>query len=87
MSNTTIGTCGNCGGAVCVPHVWMGINPPTPQCVNCGATPVNPHGRRIKMNPSPKGIASDTPGQEAYNKAMEKLGWTMKATRPPKEPI
>lgn len=32
-----IGTCSCCGGAVSVPDVWGGINPPTPTCTQCGA--------------------------------------------------
>ncbi len=32
-----LGTCSICGGAVTVPHVWMGLLPPTPTCMCCGA--------------------------------------------------
>ena len=37
MSNSVIGTCSLCGGAVCVPIIWNGIIPPTPRCNMCGA--------------------------------------------------
>lgn len=53
MSNVVIGTCGNCGGAVCTPAVWMGLNPPTPACVSCGAKPQAAHGPVIPMQIAP----------------------------------
>ncbi len=31
-----IGTCGDCGGRVVVPTVWLGIYPPVPGCDKCG---------------------------------------------------
>lgn len=49
----TIGTCGNCGGAVEIPDVWNGIYPPTPQCRSCNSVPAEPHGKTIKMRPLP----------------------------------
>lgn len=54
MNVVQIGTCGNCGGPVEVPQVWMGIYPPTPRCRSCGATPKEAFGKRMEMNPSPK---------------------------------
>lgn len=51
MSYRTVGTCGNCGGAVCVPEIWMGIFPPTPTCSSCGAVPENAHGPKMAMRP------------------------------------
>jgi hypothetical protein len=48
-----VGRCGNCGGSVTVPRVWMGIYPPTPQCQSCHATP-KPRGPVLDMNPSPR---------------------------------
>ena len=50
MCNTTVGTCGNCGGPVTVPSVWYGIYPPKPQCQGCGATPKEAHGPVLPMN-------------------------------------
>lgn len=47
---TTIGTCSICGGQVCVPHIWMSVNPPVPQCAQCGAVAAN-HGPVIPMKP------------------------------------
>jgi len=35
--NRVVGKCSICGGRVTVPDVWMGINPPIPQCENCYA--------------------------------------------------
>ena len=46
-----VGTCGNCGGAVCTPDIWFGTVPPTPMCSSCGSVPVNPHGPPITMQP------------------------------------
>lgn len=47
--NTTVGTCGRCGGRVSVPTVYMSIIPPTPACEGCGATPKSAHGPVIEM--------------------------------------
>lgn len=33
--NKVVGTCGACGGSVVVPTVWMGTQPPIPQCNRC----------------------------------------------------
>jgi len=54
MTVHVVGTCGNCGGPVAVPQVWMGIYPPIPTCRSCDATPQNAHGPRIAMNPPPR---------------------------------
>lgn len=54
MSVIIVGTCGNCGGSVEVPKVWMGIIPPVPTCRTCGAIPKNVFGPRLPMNPSPR---------------------------------
>lgn len=32
-----IGRCSKCGGDVCVPTVWLGLQPPVPTCSSCGA--------------------------------------------------
>jgi hypothetical protein len=53
MSVVRIGTCGNCGGPVEIPEVWMCIYPPTPTCRQCGATPKEAFGKRMEMNPPP----------------------------------
>jgi len=50
---TTIGTCGACGGPVTVPTVWMGVNPPIPQCEHCHRTPKHSHGPVIPMEERP----------------------------------
>jgi len=47
----TIGRCSICGGAVTMPDIWMGINPPVPTCESCGAT-AKPRGPVIDMEPS-----------------------------------
>lgn len=47
-----IGTCSICGGAVCVPHTWMSVNPPVPTCNSCGAVPKQSHGPIIEMEPT-----------------------------------
>jgi hypothetical protein len=46
-----IGTCSRCKGPVTVPSLWGGILPPTPVCSRCGATPTQPHGSVIPMDP------------------------------------
>lgn len=33
-----IGRCSICGGNVTFPDVWLGITPPKPVCIGCGAT-------------------------------------------------
>lgn len=50
MSHRIVGRCGNCGGRVAVPHVWMGVIPPVPQCLNCHAT-AKPTGPVMEMTP------------------------------------
>lgn len=50
--NQTVGTCGECGGRVSVPRVWMGLVPPIPTCESCGATKKQPHGPKIEMDPA-----------------------------------
>lgn len=48
-----VGTCGNCGGAVSTPTVWLGVKPPVPQCTRCGVTPASgTFGPRIPMHPT-----------------------------------
>ena len=51
---TTVGTCGLCGGKVSVPTVWMSVIPPTPICEDCGATAKVNHGPTLPMNPPQK---------------------------------
>lgn len=50
VMKTVLGACSICGGQVCVPHVWHGVNPPVPQCVQCHAVAAN-HGPVIPMQP------------------------------------
>lgn len=47
-----VGTCGNCGGAVVLPKVWMSVIPPVPTCESCGATAAQ-HGPVMSVNPPP----------------------------------
>lgn len=49
MSDIIKGTCGACGGPVTVPAVWMGINPPTPSCKQCGRFAAAAFGPTIPM--------------------------------------
>ncbi len=51
MSERTVGTCGNCGGAVTVPTVFMSVVPPVPCCKRCGAVPKQVHGPVVEMEP------------------------------------
>lgn len=32
-----IGICSKCGGFVVVPKEWLGMYPPNPRCIQCGA--------------------------------------------------
>lgn len=47
-----VGTCSLCGGPVKVPEMWMGIDPPIPQCSSCGASKKNKYGNVIEMERS-----------------------------------
>lgn len=51
INDRVVGTCSNCGGAVCVPHIWHGVQQPIPTCEQCGANPEKPFGQTIKMGP------------------------------------
>ena len=53
----TIGRCGNCGGAVTAPTVFLSTIPPVPTCEKCGAT-AKPQGPVIEMNPPRRGTAT-----------------------------
>ncbi len=72
----TIGRCGNCGGAVTVPDVWMSVNPPVPRCESCGAT-AKPQGPTIEMNPPKKAhgevLRRATPAEERDGLAINGL--------------
>ena len=37
MNTEVVGKCSNCGGLVCVPVVWHGVNKPPATCQDCGA--------------------------------------------------
>lgn len=54
-----VGTCGNCGGAVCTPDSWMAVTEPIPRCERCGATPKNPFGPKLEMEPAPPQKSKD----------------------------
>lgn len=53
MSIQVVGTCGNCGGRVTVPTVWLGIYPPKPKCERCHATQRTYEDNVLPMNPPP----------------------------------
>jgi len=52
MSYTTVGTCGNCGGAVTIPTIWGSVEPATPTCNRCGAEAAM-HGPVLPMKRAP----------------------------------
>ena len=52
--NRIIGTCSICGGPVCVPTLWYGVNPPSPTCKKCGAVQRKSYGPVIDMDPPKK---------------------------------
>jgi hypothetical protein len=85
---TTIGTCSKCGGPVCMPEFWGGVTPPTPQCANCKAVPVNPFGPRIEMGdaPDPKWIMREkeiTPEDFREYEKMYRGDWSGRTRRMP----
>lgn len=47
--NTTVGTCGLCGGPVLVPSAWYGLIPTTPTCAHCGASAKPSYGPVLPM--------------------------------------
>lgn len=54
MNKQTVGTCGNCGGAVQVPMIFHSVVPPRPQCSRCYAYAAEDHGPVIPMEPAPQ---------------------------------
>jgi len=46
---TCIGSCGLCGGPVCVHTAWGSIVPDTPTCAQCGAIKADNYGPVIPM--------------------------------------
>ncbi len=66
-----IGTCGNCGGAVCTPKVWFSVRPPTPKCNRCHATPREAHGPVIAMKPCE--FPGQSPETKAYLRILESM--------------
>lgn len=52
VDDRIVGTCGNCGGEVCVPIAFHSTQQPTPRCTRCGSTP-KVSGPVIPMNPEP----------------------------------
>lgn len=66
MNKQTVGTCGNCGGAVQVDTIFHSVVPPRPQCSSCYAYAAESHGPVIPMEPSPQ--------REASNKWYEIIG-------------
>lgn len=54
MNKRCVGKCGNCGGRVIVPTVWMGVNPPIPRCEKCGSSVDQTAGLpTLPMQPKP----------------------------------
>jgi hypothetical protein len=59
MNKATVGTCGNCGGAVMVDTIFYSVVPPRPQCTRCYAYAGEDHGPVIPMEASPQRGASN----------------------------
>lgn len=57
--DTTVGTCGNCGGRVTVPESWYATIPPTPTCVRCGAAAKMTHGPVLPMEQPRRAVPGD----------------------------
>lgn len=92
-----IGTCSICQGPVTVPECWHGIHPPTPECSQCGAQPVNAFGPTIPMQPRrtfrrpyewfrldfvPR--QSQTVDLQSWDSVLQGLGVDMDSTRVPR---
>ena len=77
---TTVGTCGLCGGPVQVPTVWYGVNPPQPTCGQCGAVAAPNHGPVLPMQPAPKTVSSTSivMGDKALEALQRALSVTVK---------
>jgi hypothetical protein len=76
MNKQTLGTCGNCGGAVTVDTIFFSVVPPKPSCESCGAQPVECHGPVIPMQPGPKrfswfGVGSELPTKDSLEQALK----------------
>lgn len=76
MNKQTLGTCGNCGGAVTVDTIFFSVIPPKPRCESCGASPVECHGPVIPMQPAPKrfswfGVGSELPSKDSLEQALK----------------
>ena len=41
MSKRVIGLCSECGGRVQVPEIWLGVEPPIPECEGCKRVPAS----------------------------------------------
>lgn len=54
MNKQTVGTCGNCSGAVTVDTIYLSVIPPRPKCESCGAYAREDYGPVIPMEASPK---------------------------------
>jgi hypothetical protein len=53
IDDIVVGTCGNCGGPVCIPRVWMSVIKPIPTCERCGSQPQDSFGPTLPMKPAP----------------------------------
>ena len=50
-NDIVVGTCGLCGGPVCVPQVYWSTARPVPQCRRCGAYAQENYGPVLPMQP------------------------------------
>lgn len=57
-----IGTCGHCGGPVCYPEMWGGVNLPQASCLNCGRYMKQSFGPVVEMEPKKEVIEYETSG-------------------------
>lgn len=83
MSETTIGTCGNCGGPVVRMNEYWGVGPfPPPACRSCGAVAKNSYGPVIPMGPSAtdrfrealaKAQSDPSPGFKEFHERLDSL--------------
>lgn len=70
--NKTLGTCSRCGGAVRIPIVWMGVNPPKATCGSCGATAKNAYGDVIQMEVEENNLYVNTPTSVMTDDLLDK---------------
>ena len=53
INGRIVGTCGNCGGPVTMPEMWLSLNKSGPRCERCGARACEGFGPPVPMRAPP----------------------------------